>query len=121
MNKEIQQEYNYKIFTPEEEKLYDNAFDELRKSMELGYTMAEALSSLDIKDSELKRIIELDFLKTLIADMYYSKRKTFEDIAQALDVPLEKIQAVHKDMVQDVANTARSVYLESMKQGSGEA
>ncbi|HLC14850.1 MAG TPA: hypothetical protein VJL89_01310 [Thermodesulfovibrionia bacterium] len=121
MNKEIQQEFNYKIFTPEEETQYDKAFEELRKSMELGYTRTEALSSLDIKDSELKRIIEQDFLKALIADMYYSKRKTFEEIAQALDVPLEKIQAVHKEMVQDVANTARSVYLESVEKGSGEA
>ena len=118
MDREIQQEFNYKVFTPEEEKIYDNAFEELKKSMDSGYTMSEALSKLDIKDKELSIIIEVDFLKTLIADMHYSKRKSFEEIAEALGLSLEKIQNVHKEMVQDVANTARSVYRESLKKGS---
>lgn len=118
MDKEIQQEFNYKVFTPEEEKIYDNAFEKLQQSMEAGYDISEALGKLDIKDSELKRIIEVDFLKTLIADMHYSKRKSFDEIAEALGLSLKKIQNVHKEMVQDVANTARSIYRESLKKGS---
>lgn len=118
MDKEIQQEFNYKVFTSEEEKIYNNAFEELQNSMKSGYSMSDALSRLDINDKGLKRIIEIDFLKTLIADMHYSKRKSFEEIAEALELPLEKIQNVHKEMVQDVVNTARSVYRESLKKGS---
>lgn len=110
----------YKKFTAEEEKVYDNAIEELKENMGKGFSFDESCAALDLEDKDLKLIIEEDYLKILIADLHYSQRKSFEVIAKMLNVPLERISQSHQQMVEDVKKTAISAYKSaSQQQGQG--
>lgn len=106
---------SYKQFTAEEEKIYDSAMEEVKKLLEEGHTLDEACDGLDLKDEELRRFVRDDYLKVLIADLHYSKRKSFEEIAEIIHVELKRVQQAHKEMVEDVKIASIAAYKESQQ------
>jgi hypothetical protein len=113
---------NYKHFTPEEEKIYDRAMAEIKEKMDAaGYTLDEACNEIDLEDEELRHFIKEDYLKMLIADLHYSKRKSFEEIAELVSVDLERVQQAHREMVEDVKQASIAAYREVQKQHKGSA
>jgi hypothetical protein len=98
---------NYKEFTKEEEKIYDSAIEEIRSNLKKGMKFEDACSSVKVDNDELKLIVLEDFLKITVAEMHYTSRKTFEEIAEELDIPLQSVALTHKRMLDDIMNTQK--------------
>ena len=99
-------EFSFKEFTPEESKIYDDAVNNFRESIASGKTLRQAYESHAIADEELRSLIQVDFLKILIAERHFAQRQSLEDIAKALDVSLDLIKETHARMLQEVGVTA---------------
>jgi hypothetical protein len=97
----------YKEFTKEEENIYDNAITEIRDNIKKGMKFEDACSSVNVEDDDLKLIILEDFLKITIADMHYTHRKTIDEIAEELDIPVQSVALTHKRMLDDIMNTQK--------------
>lgn len=98
-------EVKYKEFTKKEEKIYDSAIENIRANLKKGMKFEDACNAITVKDEALKLIILEDFLKITIAEMHFQNRKTFEEIAEELEVPLQSIKITHQKMLKDIMNT----------------
>ena len=114
--KDSADDFRYKQFTAEEEKIYDKAMEEIKELIDAGHTMDEACDKVDLKNEELRDFIREDYLKVLIADLHYSKRKSFEEIAEIIHVELSRVQQAHREMVEDVKQASIAAYHEARKQ-----
>lgn len=103
-------EVKYKEFTKKEEKIYDQAIEEIRKNLRKGMKFQDACNAIDVKDEDLKLIILDDFLKITIAEKHFTLRKTFKEIADELDVPLQAIRVAHQRMLEDIMNTNKGKF-----------
>lgn len=115
-------EFLFKKFTPEEDKIYEDAVNAFRESVSAGKTLKQAYESFSIADKELEAIIQADFLKILIAERHFAQRQGLEDVAKALDVPLDLVKDTHKRMLQEVGVTAANQFGQesgSMNPGAG--
>ncbi len=104
--KEDMPEFSFKEFTPEESKIYDDAVNNFRESIAAGKTLKQAYESHAIADEELRALIQVDFLKILIAERHFAQRQSLEEIAKTLDVSLGLIKETHARMLQEVGVTA---------------
>jgi hypothetical protein len=109
-------EVNYKLFTPEEEKIYEQAIGQMKDNMANGLSFNEALQELPLADAEMRKIIKEDYLKILIADLHFSKRKSFEEIAETLNVPYEDVKEAQIQMIEDVKIASIQAYRASQQQ-----
>jgi len=99
-------EFSFKEFTPEEDKIYEEAVNKFREAIAAGQTLRQAYGSYSIADRTLMTIIQADFLKIMIAERHFAQRQSLEEIAKALDVPLDVIKETHARMLQEVGVTA---------------
>ena len=99
-------EFSFKEFTPEEDKIYEEAVNRFREAIAAGQTLRQAYGSYSIADRELMTLIQADFLKIMIAERHFAQRQSLEEIAKALDVPLDLIKETHARMLQEVGVTA---------------
>ncbi len=100
----------YKEYTSEEGRIYDEAMVKIREGLKNGLSFNEACSVVDVEDTELKRFIEDDALKIMIAELHYSMGMTLKQVADALKVPLKAINAANAEMLEDVGITAAEIY-----------
>lgn len=110
-------DFKYKEYTPEESKIYDESMIKIRTGMKNGLSFSEVCSALTIQDPELRRFIEDDALKVMIAEMHYEKGVPLPDVADALKIPLKKIIAANIEMLEDVGTTAAALYRENNPDG----
>jgi transcription initiation factor TFIIIB Brf1 subunit/transcription initiation factor TFIIB len=103
-------EFNFKEFTEEEGRIYDEAVAKFRETVEAGKTLRQAYESYAIDDKELEKLIQADFLKILIAERHFGQRQSLDDIARALDVPASLIRETHARMLQEVGVTAANQF-----------
>lgn len=103
-------EFDFKEFTDEEGKIYDEAVGRYRAAIEAGKTLEQAFAGYDIEDQELAKLIQADFLKILIAERHFAGRQSFDEIAGALGVPLQLIKDTHARMLQEVGVTAANQF-----------
>jgi len=96
---------DYREFTKEEEKIYDREIKRLQKLIADGATYGDACKTITLDDPEMRQIITDDLLKVVIAELHYSKGKSFEQIAQSLSVAVSDIQKMHRIMIEDVMQT----------------
>lgn len=101
-------EFNFKEFTEEEGRIYEEAVSKFRDAIAAGKTLRQAYESYAIADKELEKLIQVDFLKILIAERHFSQHQSLDDIAKALDVPASLIKETHARMLQEVGVTAAS-------------
>jgi len=99
-------EFSFKEFTPEEDKIYEEAVNKFREAITAGQTLRQAYGSYSIADKELMALIQADFLKIMIAERHFAQRQSLEEVAKALDVPLDLIKKTHARMLQEVGVTA---------------
>ena len=100
----------YKEYTEEENVIYNEAMDGIMKALKNGMKFDEACSAVHIEDEELRGYIEDDAIKIVIADMHYMKGCSLQEVADALEVSLEKVKRANAEMVQDVGTTAIEAY-----------
>jgi hypothetical protein len=99
-------EFLFKEFTPEEDKIYEEAVNKYREAIAAGKTLRQAYESHSIVDKELETVIQADFLKIMIADLHFGKGKTLAEVASALSVPNELVQDTKNRMLQEAGVTA---------------
>lgn len=103
-------EFDFKEFTPEESAIYDEAVNKFREAIASGKTLRQAYESYAIADKDLEKVIQVDFLKILIAERHFGQRQPLEEIARALDVSATLITETHARMLQEVGVTAASQF-----------
>ena len=105
-SKQNMPEFQFKEFTPEESRIYEEAVSKYREAVTAGKTLREAYDSYSITDKELESLIQADFLKIMIAERHFARRQPLEDLAKALAVSLDLVKDTHKRMLQEVGVTA---------------
>jgi hypothetical protein len=103
-------EFHFKQFTPEEDTIYEEAVNRFRDAVASGKTIRQAFESHTIADTELRSLVQADFLKIMIAERHFAQRHTLEEVAQALDVPLAVVTDTYKRMLQEVGVTAANQF-----------
>ena len=103
-------EFNFKEFTEEEGRIYDEAVGKFREAIAAGKTLRQAYESYAIADPELEKLIQVDFLKILIAERHFGLRQSLDDIARALDVSASLVKNTHARMLQEAGVTAASQF-----------
>jgi hypothetical protein len=105
-NKQEMPEFEYKEFTAEESRIYEEAVNKFREAIGAGQTLKQAYESYAIADQKLRSLIQADFLKILIAERHFAGREPMEKIAKDLDISLELLMDTHARMLQEVGVSA---------------
>src|SRR3990172_1295892 len=108
--KQAMPEFDFKKFTPEEDKIYDEAVNKYREAIAAGKTLRQAYEGHTIADKELEKLIQADFLKIMIAERHFAQRQSLEQIAKDLDVPGDLVRDTHARMLQEVGVTAANQF-----------
>jgi hypothetical protein len=105
--------YNYKQYTEEESKIYDQSMDKIMEGLRNGLNFIDACNTVTVEDKDLMGYIEDDALKIIIGEMHYVYQVTLQDIADNLQIPIEKIIKANEEMLEDVAISSVAVYKHS--------
>jgi len=104
-------EFSIKQFTPEEDRIYEEAVNAYRSALAAGKKLNDVYAAYTIDDDELRSVTQADFLKILIAERHFGKREPLEGIGQELGVPLEVLQQTLARMLQEVGVTAANQFV----------
>ena len=104
--KQSMPEFDFKKFTPEEGKIYDEAVNKYREAIAAGKTLRQAYETYAIVDKDLEKLIQVDFLKIQIAERHFAQRQSLEELAKALDASLDLLKDTRARMLQEVGVTA---------------
>ena len=99
-------EFAFKEFTAEESRIYEEAVNKFREAVSAGKTLKQAYESYAIADQELRSLIQVDFLKVLIAERHFAQQQPLEKVAKDLDVSLDLLMDTHARMLQEVGVAA---------------
>lgn len=100
----------FREYSEEESKIYEKALKEIIQNIKDGMSFRDAVDSVDVKDSELKSLIEDDALKILIAELCYVSKIPFEELANMLKLPLDTIRRANFEMLEDVELTLNNTF-----------
>jgi hypothetical protein len=103
-------EFHFKQFTPEEDRIYEEAVTRYREAISSGKKLRQVYESFTIADKELEKLIQADFLKILIAERHFAKGVTLEALATELDIPQELVKETYGRMLQEVGVTAANQF-----------
>ena len=103
-------EFEFKQFTPEEDKIYEEAINKFRSILEAGKSLREVYESYPIADKELENLIRADFLKIVIAERHFGMGQTLADLAGALSVPVDLLQDTKNRMLQEAGVSAANQF-----------
>jgi hypothetical protein len=103
-------EFSFKEFTPDEDKIYEEAIGKFRSAIAGGKTLRQAYESCAIADKQLEALIQADFLKIIIAERHFTKRESLEQIATDLNVPSDLVRDTHARMLQEVGVSAANQF-----------
>ena len=104
--KKTMPEFQFKDFTPEEGKVYEEAVNRYREAVAAGGTLRQAYESYAISDKELATLIQADFLKIMIAERHFAQRQSLEDVARSLDISPDLVKDTYARMLQEVGVTS---------------
>lgn len=104
------EDFRYKEYTEEESRIYHDAMDRIMEALQRGMSFYDACGAADVGDEELKRFIEDDALKIMIADMHYKKGVSLEETAGVLKVPVEIISKANAEMLEDLSISSSEVF-----------
>jgi len=103
-------EFEFKQFTPEEDKIYEDAISKFRAALDSGKSLREAYASYTIEDEDLGNVIRADFLKIIIAERHFAKGQTLQDLAGVLSVSVDLVQDTKNRMLQEAGVSAASQF-----------
>ena len=109
-NRPAMPEFSFKEFSPEESTIYEEAVNKYREAIAAGKTLKQAYESYSVEDPGLKSLIQADFLKILIAELYFGKGQPLEEVAKVLNVSLDLIKETHARMLQEAGVTAANQF-----------
>ena len=79
-------DFEFKEFTPEEDRIYGEAVTKFREAVAAGKSLRQVYESYAIADKDLEKLIQADFLKILIAERHYSGKEPLDKIGDALQM-----------------------------------
>lgn len=103
-------EFLFKEFTPDEDRVYDEAVAAFREAITAGKNLRQAYESYSVADKEFEKLIQADFLKILIAERHFSGGQSLETIAKDLDIGVGLVKETHARMLQEVGVTAANQF-----------
>jgi hypothetical protein len=103
-------EFLFKEFTPEEDRIYEEAVNKFREAIAGGRTLRQAYESYAVADKDLEKMIQADFLKILIAERHFALGQPLDEIAGSLDIPVDLVKHTHDRMLQEVGVTAANQF-----------
>ena len=103
-------EFEFKEFTDDEGRIYEEAVNKYREAVAAGKTLRQAYEGHSVADKELETLIQADFLKIMIAERHFGKGEPLDAIARSLDVPADLVKNTHARMLQEVGVTAASQF-----------
>lgn len=104
-------EFLFKEFTPEEGRIYEEGVNKFREAIAAGNSLRQAYETYSIADKELEKLVQVDFLKILIAERHFGQdHQPLEEIARALDIPIELVKETHARMLQEAGITAANQF-----------
>jgi hypothetical protein len=104
------EDFRYKEYTEEESRMYHNAMDRIMEALQRGMNFHDACRTANVGDEELKRFIEDDALKIMIADMHFKKGFSLEETADALKVPVDVVSKANAEMLEDISISSAEVF-----------
>ena len=108
-------DFEFKEFTPEEDKIYTEAVTKYREAITAGKTLKQAYESVVVADRTLENMIQADFLKIMIAERHFSQKQPLETVAKDLGVSFELVKDTFGRMLQEVGVTAANQYAETVR------
>jgi hypothetical protein len=103
-------EFSFKEFTPEEDKIYEEAVNKYREALTAGKTLRQAYESYSIADKGLEALIQADFLKIMIAELHFGKGQSLEEVARTLSVSTDLLEDAKKRMLQEAGVSAANQF-----------
>ncbi|MDX9715650.1 MAG: hypothetical protein RBT37_09545 [Dissulfurispiraceae bacterium] len=94
----------------ENDRVYESAISRMREGLKTGLSFNEACSIMDVADPELRRFIEDDALKIVIAEMHYGKGTALKKLSKMLRLPYRVVYEAHLEMLEDAGLSAAEVY-----------
>jgi hypothetical protein len=77
----------------DDEILYEQAVQKMRKEIAKGKTFAQACEILQDIGKNLRPLIQDDFLKIIVAEQHFGEGRGIDDVALFLDLPYETVEA----------------------------
>ncbi len=109
-NKATMPDFDFKEFTPEEDKIYTEAVTKYREAITGGKTLKQAYESAAITDTALEKMIQADFLKIMIAERHFTQKQPLETIAKDLGVSMDLVKGTFGRMLQEVGVSAANQF-----------
>lgn len=103
-------DFDFKEFTPEEDRIYTEAVTKYREAITSGKTLKQAYESASIADKTLENMIQADFLKIMIAERHFSRKQPLENIAKDLGVSMDLVKDTFGRMLQEVGVSAANQF-----------
>jgi hypothetical protein len=110
IGKGLMEEFRYKEYTEEESRIYHETMEKIMEGLTRGLPFDEACSAVEVPDLQLRGFIEDDALKIVIADMHYTKGISLEQVAEELNIQVDKLRRANDEMLQDIEMTSAEVY-----------
>ncbi len=108
--KAVMPDFDFKEFTPEEDRIYTEAVTKYREAITAGKTLKQAYESAAIADTTLEKMIQADFLKIMIAERHFSRKQPLETIAKDLGVSMDLVKDTFGRMLQEVGVSAANQF-----------
>lgn len=105
-------------FVSEVDKAYERAFAAIRQGLMEGLDFESAAAKVDVADPELRRVIVDDMLKVLIAESHFGRNQPLEALAQALGLPLDRLEKTKEIMFDEAARSAAADFGEGTPAGN---
>lgn len=83
----------------DDEILYEQAVQKMRKEIAKGKTFAQACEILQGIEENLRPLIQDDFLKIIIAEQHFGQGRGIDDVALFLDLPYETVEASKEKII----------------------
>lgn len=104
------EEFEYKIYTEEENKIYNDSIPKILQGIKEGLPFSDACNLVHIDDETLRKFIEDDALKIVIAELHYSQKISLEEVSTTLNVSMDIITKANDEMLEDIGITASEVF-----------
>jgi len=96
-------------FTPEGYRIYETATRQIRRALASGRTYDEACDALHGLAPGLKAFVSDDFLKILVAEEHFGGNVGIDDLALALGLPSERIEATVVSLIHELNRAATAL------------
>ena len=105
-------------FLTETDIAYQKAVEKTREGLEKGLDFDGACAEIQAGDEELKKRIIDDMLKVLIAEEHYNKNIPLDKLSDVLKVPVDRLEAAKREMLEDVKESSIKVFYKGLKPGN---